>query len=124
MDFFQQDLNDAFNLMLWTMDNSEEYNPKDPEHVQLRKKWDRAVKLGEHFRLAPEEARNLYRHWDHGRRVAGKALEQPLIVGKTRDKYVILDGSHRLLSAIEKEKKFINIFLIDVSFCDSVDDMQ
>jgi hypothetical protein len=124
MNYTDNDLECAFHLLLWTHDDENDFDPKDRDHQKLRRQWENALKKSETFAIEVEEAKIKYRYWDHGRRVRDKHLDNPIIVGKTPSGYVVLDGSHRLITAVEKEKKLINVILVDVSFSNCIDDMQ
>ena len=120
----ENDLESAFNLLLWTHDDEYDFDPKNKDHLRIKNLWEKALKRSETFSIEVEEAKAKYKYWDHGRRVLDAQLLNPIIVGKTQLGFVVLDGSHRLITAIEKEAKMINVILIDVSFSDTIDDME
>ena len=71
------------------------------------------------------EAQENFRYWNHNRDVPFPFLNCPIIVGRTKlNNLIILDGSHRLIKSIKENREYIPCFIVDVSFCDTVDDME
>lgn len=122
---FESDLNDAFKLLFWTIEPELDFNPKNPDHLKIKNLWDKSLEKGEMESYCVHDAFLRFRHWDHGRDIHPSRLNCPIIVGKSSSgNYIVLDGSHRLIKAKKIEKETIPCFIIDVSFCQEIEDMS
>jgi hypothetical protein len=77
--------------------------------------WNKVVLKGKLKKLPVKKAAVDLKYFDNRRRIKGKALENPIIVGKIGGQNIVLDGSHRLISKIISKHSTITAFIIPLS---------
>src|SRR6478736_6252533 len=81
-------------------------------HKQIAQYFSDAYSKGKLEKWDTSTAHKKFKPIDNGRRVDPKHIEKPIIVGKLKNKYVVLDGNHRLITKSELNHPNVNAYVV------------
>lgn len=119
---FSSDVEDAFRIVRLIADVEEDET--DNIYQKVKKNWEKVLAKSREEFIDLSLALTIRRS-HHERVVSKKHLNNPIIVGKTREgNLIMLDGNHRLHQHIENLNEQIPAIILDISWLEDADDME
>lgn len=116
----EDDIEDAWSVVrfVFGMEDGDDYDQTDFE--KLYADWMEALDRAKMERWPVQEAAKKFNVADHGRRIKGKSLQNPIIVARIGNDYAVLDGSHRLITKFENNEEYVDALIVPMDWADDV----
>ena len=118
---YYNDIEDAYQVILLIADVQE----GDSQYEKtIRSNWEKALRQAQ-AEIFDSSMASKIRTANHGRVPEPQYLNNPVVVGKTKENNLIaLDGSHRIIEHLNKQSQRISVIIVDISWLDDADCME
>lgn len=120
----EDDYEDAWAVMkhAYGMEPTDDYEQQDLE--DMGEKWHASLRKARMKTWKVKDAAKKFQIMDHGRRLEGEELENPIIVAVVGKQHIVLDGSHRLITKFERGAETIDALMVPMNWADELTAMD